>query len=217
MTGWNPKLHPRDGENGRFTRNWEARLADQLIAGRRRGEISASYLPVQRGHSGPPEAARRGYVRVGDHPTRMGAVGGEESYFGSSTHPDAGGVWIDPARPGTERAPIFRNDFGSPIGALRPPKSRSQQRQEDIQSRRSDDWSGVPADRERQGRDEGGKIGRRLEGAPAAAVKEMRRARARARVEGSHRVPVRRTPRGTRVDSWMGKINDRIEKGARRG
>lgn len=27
---WNPDLHPRDGDTGRFTENWKARLADQL-------------------------------------------------------------------------------------------------------------------------------------------------------------------------------------------
>lgn len=215
---WNPRLHPRDGENGRFTRNWEARLADQLTAGRRRGEISSSYLPeTGRAGSGQPYAKQLGYVRVGEHPTRMGAVGGQESYFGSTTHPDAGGVWVDPARPGTERAPIFRNDYGSPISALRPPDARSKLHKRDRADPRREDYAGTPQDRERRGQDEGGKIGRRLEGAPEAAVKEMRRAQARARVEGSHRVPVRRTPRGTQVESWMDKVNERFEKGARRG
>jgi hypothetical protein len=201
---------------GRFSENWAARLAEQMTAAMRRGDVSGQYLPVQRGHAGQPEAMRKGFVRVGDHPTRMGAVGGEESYFGSSTHPAAGGVWVDPARPGTSRAPIFRNDFGSAITSLRPAKSRSQQRGEDVNARRREDWSKVPDDRERRLAEEGGKIGRRLEGAPEAAVKEMRRAQRRTRAE-TGRVAKRRTPRGTLVEGWMDKVNDRIGKGARRG
>lgn len=217
MTDWNPKLHPRDGENGRFTRNWEARLAEQLTAAHRRGDVSSAYLPVTRGGVQMPHAAGLGYVRVGDHPTRMGAVGGQESYFGSSSHPEAGGVWVDPARPGTSRAPIFRNDFGSPISALRPGKSRSQERKENATSRRREDWTGTPEHRERLAREDGGKIGRRFDGAPEAAVKEMRRAQRRARAEGSARTPVRRTPRGTQVDTWMDKVNNVIGKGTGRG
>jgi len=188
-----------------------------MIAARRRGDISSSYLPVQRGHGMPPEALRKGFVRVGDHPTRMGAVGGEKSYFGSSTHPDAGGIWIDPARPGTTVAPRFLNDYGSSLTQLTPVPSRSQEHKRGASSRRRDDWTHTPDDRERRSSTDGGKIGRRLDGAPAAAVKEMRRAQARARVEGSSRTPKRRTPRGTQVDGWMGKVNERIEKGARRG
>jgi hypothetical protein len=208
MTAWNPKLHPRDGENGRFTRNWEARLAEQLAAASKRRQ---NFKPdTGRPSNAQPYARQLGYVRVGDHPTRMGAVGGEESYFGTSAHPDAGGVWVDPARPGTQVAPTFRNDYGSAIMALAKPASRTEQRKHDVRSRRSDDWSRVPADRERRQPEDGGKIGRRLDGAPEAAVKEMRRAQARARVEASARRVKRRTPRGTQVDSWMDKVNDRI-------
>lgn len=210
---WNAGQHPRD-ELGRFRENATARLAEQIAAASRRGDFSTGFTPVRQGHSGEPEAKRRGFVRVGDHPTRMGAVGGQESYFGTSTHPDAGGVWIDPARPGTRVAPRFVNDFGSPIAALKPAKSRSQQRQEDISSRRREDWSSVPEGQERRGGDDGGKIGRRLEGAPEAFVKDMRRAQARSRAE-SGRTPVRRTPRGTLVEGWMVEADKRI--GARRG
>jgi hypothetical protein len=214
---WNPKLHPRDGDNGRFTENWTARLAEQMMAARQRGDVSSAYLPVRHGSDSRPHAANLGYVRVGDHPTRMGAVGGAESYFGSSTHPDAGGVWVDPARPGTSRAPQFRNDYGSPMAQLKPVPSRSQRHKDNLQSRRGEDWSGT-GDRDRRPSGDGGKIGRRLEGAPAAAVKEMRRAQARARIEGSSRTPKRRTPRGTQVDSWMDKVSDSIgQKGSGRG
>ncbi len=211
---WNPKLHPRDGENGQFTRNWEARLAQQLAdASRRR----AGYAPDsgRLSTSAPPRAAQLGYIRVGDHPERMGVAGGAESYFGTSTHPDAGGVWVDPARPGTQAAPIFRNDYGSVVGQLVAPKSRSERHKTGV--RRREDWTHTPDDRERRAPEDGGKIGRRLEGAPAAAVKEMRRAQARARVEGSSRTPKRRTPRGTQVEGWMSRVNERIEKGTRRG
>lgn len=207
--------HKRD-DMGRFAENWAARLAEQITAGRREGRFGA-YKPVTRGNSQAPHAKALGYVRVGDHPTRKGAVGGEDSeYFGASSHPDAGGIWVDPARPGTSRAPGFRNDFGSSINDLTVPKLRSQQHKEDRRSRRAEDWSGIPDNRERRDRDDGGKIGRRFEGAPEAAVKEMRRAQARTRAE-TGRVAKRRTPRGTMVDGWMSKINERFEKGARRG
>lgn len=212
--GWSPRLHPRDGENGRFTHNWEKRLAEQLAhASNRR----VGYTPdVSRSSSSAPRAQQLGYVRVGDHPDRMGRPGGAESYFGTSTHPDAGGVWVDPARPGTERAPTFRNDYGSTISQLVAPSSRSEQHKRGRVERRREDWTGTPEDRERLQPGDGGKIGRRLEGAPEAMVKDMRRAQARTRAE-TGRVGKRRTPRGTRVDGWMGKVSERIEKGARRG
>lgn len=200
---------------GRFTENWAARLAEQISAGRREGRFGGGPI-AQRGTHMQPEARRKGFVRVGDHPTRQGAVGGTDpGYYTASTHPDAGGVWVDPARPGTDRAPAFRNDFGSLITDLTPPKARSQGRKEMMQSRRREDWTHTPDDRERVPASEGGKIGRRLEGAPAAAVKELRRAQRRARIEGSARQPVRRTPRGTQVDTWMSKLNDRIGEGGR--
>lgn len=209
---WNPKLHPRDGENGRFTHNWEARLAEQLAAASKR---RAGYkLDTGRPSNNQPYAKHLGYVRVGDHPDRMGLPGGAESYFGTSTHPEAGGVWIDPARPGTFRSPTFRNDFGSAMTQLTRPSSRSELDRRSRTESRREDWSHVPDDRERRGRDDGGKIGRRLEGAPAAAVKEMRRAQARARIEGSARAPVRRTPRGTQIDGWMNRASERIGRRA---
>lgn len=216
MSGkWNPKLHPRDGENGQFTRNWEARLAQQLEAASARRR---SYTPdTSRPTSAAPYAKQLGYVRVGDHPDRMGLPGGAESYFGTSTHPDAGGVWVDPARPGTQVAPVFRNDHGSAMSQLTKLKSRTERRKADLRSRRREDWSKVPDGRERLLAEHGGKIGRRLEGAPEAAIKELRRAQARARREGSYREPKRRTPRGTQVDSWMDQVNSRFEKGAGRG
>ncbi len=215
---WNPDLHPRDGDTGRFTENWAARLSEQISAARREGRFGG-YTPARIGNRLPPEARRKGFVRVGDHPTRQGAVGGADpGYFTPSTHPDAGGVWVDPARPGTSRAPAFRNDFGSLITDLTPPKTRSQERKEQVRSRRREDWTHTPDDRERVPASEGGKIGRRLEGAPEAAVKQLRRAQRRARIEGSARQPVRRTPRGTQVDGWMSKVSDSIgQKGSGRG
>lgn len=101
------------------------------------------------------------------------------------------------------------------MSQLQAPKSKSQRRKEHVSARRREDWAGTPDDRERLLAKDGGKIGRRLEGAPVGAVKEMRRAQARARIEGSARQPMRRTPRGTVIEGWMGKVNDRIEK--RRG
>lgn len=217
MSGkWNPKLHPRDGENGRFTRNWEARLAEQIDAARKAGKFGG-YTPSTRGSSSAPYAKQLGYVRVGDHPNRAGAVGGEETYFGVSSHPEAGGIWVDPARPGTQVAPSFRNDFGSPMSQLSPVPSRSEEHKRDRSDRRRYDYTHTPDDRERLPSEHGGKIGRRLEDAPEAAVKEMRRAQRRARTEGHARTPVRRTPRGTQVDDWMNKVNDRIGKGTGRG
>lgn len=207
---WNPKLHPRDGENGKFTRNWEARLAQQLSdASKRR----SGYRPdTSRPLNMVPYAEQLGYVRVGEHPDRMGLPGGAESYFGTSTHPDAGGVWINPARPGTQVAPRFLNDYGSPMSQLITRASRTERDKWDRAEGRRADLSHTPEGRDRRTPEEGGKIGRRLEGAPQAAVKELRRAQARARVEGSSRTPKRRTPRGTRVDSWMDEVNARFER-----
>ena len=195
---WNPKLHPRDGENGQFTRNWEARLAEQMGAASKR---RSGYTPDSGrvSTSAAPRAAQLGYVRVGDHPDRMGRAGGAESYFGTSTHPDAGGVWVDPARPGTRVAPTFRNDFGSPMQQFMLPASRTEQHKRDRYAGRREDLTRTPDDRERLSTGDGGKIGRRLEGAPESAVKELRRAQARTRAETA-RQPVRRTPRGTAVE-----------------
>lgn len=192
---------------GRFAENWAARLADQLARGssRRRDFRPDTSAPS----SAAPRARSLGHVRVGEHPDRMGLPGGAESYFGTSTHPDAGGVWVDPSRPGTQVAPRFLNDFGSPMRQLVKPPSRSEQRKRDVSARRRDP---------RESSIDGGKVGRRLAGAPEAAVKEVRRAQRRARVEGSARTPKRRTPGGTQVDGWMSKVNDRIgQKGTGRG
>jgi hypothetical protein len=216
---WNPKLHPRDGENGRFVHNWERRLAEQIDAAVRRGDVSRRYAPTtERPLSAPPIAAQRGFVRIGDRPDRQGAADGARSgTITPSTHPLAGGVWIDPDRPGTNHAPRFLNDNGHRLADLQPAPSKSERHKIEVQSRRTEDWTGTPEGRERLPTRDGGKIGRRLEGAPAAAVKEMRRAQARARVEGSSRTPKRRTPRGTQVEGWMSRVNERIEKGTRRG
>lgn len=219
MTKWDPKAHPRDGENGRFMRNWERRLADQIDAAVRRGEVSRSYAPTtEPAHSRRPISGQRGYIRVGDRPDREGAADGIRSgTMSPSTHPEAGGVWIDPARPGTNHAPRFLNDFGASIGSLRPAPSRSERHRDERADRRREDWSGAPAGVDRLSPADGGKIGRRLEGAPEAAVKEMRRAQARARMEGSAREARRRTPRGTRVENWMDTVSGQIEGRHRRG
>lgn len=100
-------------------------------------------------------------------------------------------------------------------GAGRQNRRRTVDRMGEIKGRRSEDWSGVPEGREQRATEDGGKIGRRMEGASEAFVKEMRRAQARARVEGSAREAVRRTPRGTRVEGWMVEADKRI--GATRG
>lgn len=237
MSGkWNPKLHPRDGENGQFTRNWERRLSEQMemASKRRAGHKPDASRPV----SSAPRAKQLGYVRVGEHPDRMGAPGGAESYFGTSTHPDAGGVWVDPQRPGTHIAPRFLNDWGSAMSQLILPPSPTEGHKRDRAVKRREDRTYTDESRERTparkgavgprsqaipgvtafraAREPGGKIGRRLEGAPEAAVKEMRRAQARTRAETGRKVK-RRTPGGTTVDAWMDRVNSRIEKGTRRG
>lgn len=218
MAKWDPKKHPRDGENGRFTRNWEARLAEQIDSALRRGVMSRQYTPTtERARDVSPTAERLGFVRVGDRPDRQGAADGAHSWsISPSTHPAAGGVWVDPARPGSNHAPRFLNDNGHAISDLRKAPSKSERHRDDRTARRAEDWAGTPEGVERQSAKDGGKIGRRFEGAPVAAVKEMRRAQRRTRAE-TGRQGVRRTPRGTAVEGWMGKVNDRIEKGNRRG
>jgi hypothetical protein len=63
-------------------------------------------------------------------------------------------------------------------------------------------------------------LGRRYEdvtdGAAAALmVAHLKRVQPRARMEGSARQPVRRTPRGTPVDGWMGKVDAQMRGNGR--
>lgn len=212
---WNPRQHPRDGENGRFTHNWERRLAEQIEAAVQRGAMTRRYAPTtERAVSSPPLAHMRGMVRVGDRPDRQGAADGAHSPgITPSTHPDAGGVWVDPDRPGTNHAPVFRNDNGHAISDLTRTRSKSERHKGTVSERRREDWTGNTGDRERRGVEDGGKIGRRWENTPEAAIKEMRRAQKRARVEGSAREGIRRTPRGTRVESWLDEASKRMGGG----
>jgi hypothetical protein len=131
----------------------------------------------------------------------------------------AGGVWVDPSLSIGKRR--YVNDSGwMPVSNYEPPR-RTRKAKEQAYSRRSEDWAGTPEGRERRSASEGGKIGYQYEQmfyngeGTAAFLAHMKRSQARARVEGSARQPKRRTPRGTQVEGWMGKVNGQME--ARRG
>lgn len=152
-----------------------------------------------------PAASRLGYRRVGDHPERLGAADGPgNAYIPRSSHPLAGGLWIDPDHPGTRHAPAYRNDAGHFVGALQPLKHRTVRRKEAVQSRRTEDWTHTPGDKERVPASDGGKIGYR-EGQSAAFVLYMKRQRARSRAENPNR------------DQWVLRVNDHIEQRGRHG
>jgi hypothetical protein len=174
-----------------------------------------------------PEAFTRGYRRVGDHPDAVGAPGGNSpGAFQQSSHPLAGGLWVDPANPGTRARPRYLNDMGVPTAAARRPRSASEQRREQLQARRRGELRGRPAETDLQwvardvatadtyaGRTGSFGYGARGEeaqaGAAEAFVAHMKRAQPRARQEAA-RQAARRTPRGTRVSGWMDQAGARI-------
>lgn len=168
-----------------------------------------------------PDALKRGYTRVGEHPTGAGKVGGEDSYITPSLHPLAGGLWIDPKRPGTRHAPSYRNDMGHGVSELRPKMQPSYARKDRLQGARRGEYRGRPRGTEgawfyRQPvAEEGNRRGRYREGGfgygardegggqqAAVFVARMKRRQPRARQE-TGREAVRRTPRGTKIENWM--------------
>lgn len=172
---------------------------------------SAEDVATGRVHERAPYALRAGYRRVGEHPTGQGRAGGENSYLGRSVHLQAGGLWIDPARPGTPHAPRYLNDAGDIVSSLRPEASRSEAHKDRRRGLRAGKSVGRPAGfdnaevrtfRFSAGVYEPGIMRRPRDEVSAEFLAAMKRLRARARQE-QVRDKVRRTPRGTRVEKWM--------------
>lgn len=173
---------------------------------------NASYTDAR-----PPSAAA-GFRRAGDHPGAKGRVGGAASFRGRpSTHPEAGGLWIDPGNPGTRHSPRYLDDFGSTVTEVRPKTHPSEARKRHIGERRRGDLRGSAEGAEPSWRVPGGTgnvrtgvgwsgYGARIEAAEsgdaAAFVARMKRLQPRIRQETA-RQPVRRTPRGTKIEDWM--------------
>lgn len=168
-----------------------------------------------------PLALQRGYARVGDHPRGVGRAGGDDDgVVTPSTHPQAGGLWIDPANPGTRHAPRYLNDLGQQVSELRPDQSRASRFKSGRQFQRATGMYGSPEGlgyREVRSTQPRVRVGRRLgygmaeaEGG-AAFIAHMKRMQPRVRQETA-RQPVRRTPRGTQVEGWMGQVDARIAR-----
>lgn len=168
-----------------------------------------------------PLAAKLRFQRVGDHPQREGRVGTVTgSYMTPSTHPLAGGLWVDPANPGTRHDPRYVNDAGHRVTGLRPASHRSEQHKGRMRGRRSGELTGRPQGAEPNFRIRKGTRGIDVEGErrfgygtradsdaaeagrAQAFVALMKRRQPRARQETA-RQPVRRTPRGTKIEDWM--------------
>lgn len=226
MSGWDESKVKRDW-HGRFSPDLVGKWAVQ--ASRRFNDHG-----LKRGDERPPgfEAAiarnqelwnipdrRRGIERTDEQQAELEELeAGFETYrklLGATEEDrDSRNVFRDPVGRRFDRYGRFQGG-GFPLSRNVRAKSRAVLVKEDRASRRYEDGSSVPADRERRSASEGGKIGYArygTEGAPEFLA-YMKRAKARARVEGSSRTPVRRTPRGTQVDGWMSKVNDRINRG----
>lgn len=188
---WNEKAHPRkpDGEFRESGAGWAARAAERMMS------PSAPR---------PPHAAVLGYRRVGDHPTGAGRLHDSGGTMPMSSHPDAGGLWIDPNRPGTVHAPAYRNDMGWLVSGLQPKVHRTTERKQALQIQRREGMYGSPEGLDRRELQRGGEvIGERLgyEGSPEFRT-FVKRAKART-LQETQRQPKRRTPRGTAVENWM--------------
>lgn len=160
-------------------------------AGRRRYDRFGREIPY----------AADGAVRVGDDPRA-----GPRSLL---DHPDTGGLWRDRGR-----GP--RSRLVDDSGYLFRPRTRNHKEQQ--LSRRQDaagrpDWlDHYETTNRNTGEQRGGRIGYdRAESEGAAGfVAAMRRKKKRAGVEAPPRQPVRRTPKGTQVEGWMGTVSNRI-------
>lgn len=190
----------------------------------------------------PPPALRMGFQRVGEHPTGFGSAWGSAEDYGSrSTHPQAGGLWIDPARPGTRHDPIYLNDLGHGVSDLRKGMHPSVRRKLDIAERRRGGDRIYAASRtvghdgsdvqyyvhsglsprglmnEREGTFGYGARGEAAAEHAGVFVAAMKRAKRRASVEGSARRAKRRTPRGTVVEGWMDQASRQLDQRMGRG
>lgn len=161
--------------------------------------------------SEPPASLRRGFTRVGEHPTGFGSVHGSSAQYGTpSTHPWAGGVWINPKNPGTRHAPRYLDDLGHGISEMRPEQHRSEKHKRFLQSDRYENPQHSNENVEHEtvwrGKRRPGQLGYGTMQNDKAGefVVWMKRVKARARVEAAPKTQVRRTPRGTRVEGWMG-------------
>lgn len=168
-----------------------------------------------------PTAHRRGFTRVGDHPEGFGRVGGENrGVVVASTHPTAGGLWIDPADPGTRHAPRYLDDLGHRVSQLQPDLSRSLRRKTDQRINKIGTYGNPAALDRREVRSTQPRVrvtydrlgyGMAEAEGGAVFVAHMKRVQPRVRQETA-REAVRRTPRGTTVDSWMQHVSDRIDQ-----
>ena len=159
-----------------------------------------------------PAALRRGYTRVADD-SRIGHTERD------AMHPQGGGLWIDPTRPGTRHAPRYLDDSGHLVAELQPDQARTARRKVSMQFMRSMGMFGSPeglTDREVRSTQPrvrtAGRLGYGLAEAEAGAVfvAHMKRARPRARQE-TGREGVRRTPRGTPIEQWMERVSEQYE------
>lgn len=176
-------------------------------------------------HDGPitderPPSGAWGYERVGDHPGHKGRVGGAKSPRGrSSIHPEAGGLWINRKNPGSKHRPRYLDDFGTPVTGLQPKTHPSEARKDNMIERRRGDLRGRPenesdpkltrrtpgrARREFYGETFGYGMRTDTNDREEATVFTARMKRIQPRVrQETARQPVRRTPRGTKIENWM--------------
>jgi hypothetical protein len=160
----------------------------------------------------PPMAARKGYIRVADNPAGEGrsdtSTASYARTFGTSTHPDAGGLWLDPNNPGTRHAPRFHNDGGAPVGGLNPPPTRSE-RHRDYGGRmaaftRNEGGDQVDVVTRRRGVEKSGPLGSRGDREQFALPRISPQAWKRIMQAKGQR---------QRARTWIEKLNVRMERG----
>lgn len=218
---WNEELHPRDRE-GQFAHasagSWARKAAEDLATAYAARNVT------------PPPAKLKGLIRVGDHPEgygKLGAVDPKRDPLPQSSHPEAGGVWIDPRETSVGRRRYYNDSGWMPVSGYRP-KARSRKHKDRLQDERRGDYRGRPdeTDLRWEARDArtldpyagatgGFGYGARSEmahsGPAEAFVAHMKRVQPRTRQEAA-REAVRRTPRGTRVSGWMDQAGARIAR-----
>ncbi len=209
---WSERDHPRD-DLGRFTHSAVAEWASYM---RPRFGGDALHLVPER--PAGFDAARRRINQLGFIPQRRGRARTDDEQAEYDQLWDVMEGFREVSGLNREREADFTH-FGDYRGAGRAPqprrlKARTRAAKEGKVAGRIEDRTGTPKGRERLHADDGGKIGRRYfdtdTDLASVMMLHLRRAQARARVEGSARTPVRRTPRGTRVDSWMDTVNARM-------
>lgn len=205
-----------DDDTSRFlthARTWLGSVSAQFEA-RHRTDWGMSDPETGRRYarSTPPRALQLGYVRVADHPTGEGlperSTGSFARTFGTSSHPQAGGLWINPDDPGTRHAPNFRNDWGVGVSGLRPPRSRSE-RFRDIGRPmaafpRTESGDTVEVVTRRRGTEKSGPLGSRGNPEdfhlPAISAKDWK-------------IIMQAKGRAKRSRTWIEKLNVRMERG----